>query len=218
MRLDKGHNENSTTCKPHQILVRWQFQGQWNVRAILRVWGRSEIHIGFWWRNQKKRHYIEGICRIFIILQITHSLLRGLENNVKMHPEEMGRHGMDKISVTQRWEKWQAFVNTVTKLWVPENDANFLITYLHAILGCDRHQVVVEVFAVLGYGTMSIFSDSVSVPSSRFKKPVLPEISWPLYKYRNVGTNYQSPLRIIPEERKHQLRSFVFKKNRTAWS
>ena len=49
--------------------------------------------------------------------------------NVKMHPEEIGRHGMDMISVTQHCVKWEAFVNTVTKLRVPENDDNFLITW-----------------------------------------------------------------------------------------
>jgi hypothetical protein len=49
--------------------------------------------------------------------------------NAKLHPKEIGRHGMDMISVTQHWVKWQDFCEHCIKLGVPENDANFLITW-----------------------------------------------------------------------------------------
>lgn len=122
-------------CVPNQILVlvRWQIKGQWNLRGILRVWGRSEIHTRFWWEHQKKEHYIEGLYRMHmpcIYYSPNHAITYAwFEESAKMHPEEIGRHGTDMISVTQHWVKWEAFVNTVTKLRVPENDDNFLIIW-----------------------------------------------------------------------------------------
>jgi len=41
------------------------------------------------------------------------------EDNIKMDPQEVGRGGMDCISLAQVRDGWWALVNTVMNLWVP---------------------------------------------------------------------------------------------------
>jgi hypothetical protein len=40
-------------------------------------------------------------------------------DNIKMDRREIGSGGMDWINLTEDRDKWRAFVNTVTNLWVP---------------------------------------------------------------------------------------------------
>jgi hypothetical protein len=41
------------------------------------------------------------------------------KDNIKMDLQEMGCAGMDWMELAQDRVRWRAFVNVVTKLWVP---------------------------------------------------------------------------------------------------
>jgi hypothetical protein len=48
------------------------------------------------------------------------------EDNIKMDLREVGCGDMDQIKLVQDRDRWQALVNAVMNLWVPENAGNFL--------------------------------------------------------------------------------------------
>jgi hypothetical protein len=113
--------------------------------------------------------------------------MRGLEKMLNAsRRNRTAWHGY-MTSVTPHWVKWEAFVNTITKLRVPENYANFLITWgeIWDILGCGRDEVVVEVFAVVDYCTgwgMSVNTPSpVRTTSRSWDKGVLTDLCLTLY-------------------------------------
>jgi len=51
---------------------------------------------------------------------------RRRQEDMKMDPQEVGYEGMDWIELAQDRERWQALVNAVTNLRVPQNAGNFL--------------------------------------------------------------------------------------------
>jgi len=48
------------------------------------------------------------------------------EDNIKMDLQEIGCGGMAWINLNQESNGWQAFINAVMNLQVPENAGNFL--------------------------------------------------------------------------------------------
>jgi hypothetical protein len=46
-------------------------------------------------------------------------------NDVKMCVTEMGWEGLNWMHLAQDRDKWQALVNTVMNLWVPQNSGSF---------------------------------------------------------------------------------------------
>ena len=50
------------------------------------------------------------------------------EENIMMNLQEVGYEGMDWIDRAQDRDRWQALVNAVMNLWVPQNVGNFLTT------------------------------------------------------------------------------------------
>jgi len=48
------------------------------------------------------------------------------EDNIKMNLQEVGCGCMDWIELTEVRDRWQALVNAVMNLWVPQNVGNFL--------------------------------------------------------------------------------------------
>jgi hypothetical protein len=51
---------------------------------------------------------------------------RRCEDNIRMDLREIGLGGMDWIDLAQDGDQWRALVNTVMKLWVPQNVGKFL--------------------------------------------------------------------------------------------
>jgi len=43
--------------------------------------------------------------------------------------KETGYKGVNWIHLALHWKQWQAFVNTVMSLWVPQERGNFLISW-----------------------------------------------------------------------------------------
>jgi hypothetical protein len=64
--------------------------------------GRRGMHIGIWWKSQKKRG---------------HQARRRWEDNIGMYLEEMT--STDWRDLAQDRDQWRALVNTVMKLRVP---------------------------------------------------------------------------------------------------
>jgi hypothetical protein len=48
------------------------------------------------------------------------------EDNIKMDLQEVGWGSMDSIEVAKGRDRWQALVNAVMNLWVPQIMGNFL--------------------------------------------------------------------------------------------
>jgi len=48
-------------------------------------------------------------------------------DNINMHLQEARFEGMDWIELAQDRDKWQALVNVVMNLWVPQNAGNLTI-------------------------------------------------------------------------------------------
>ena len=76
------------------------------------IWGRGEMHTGFWWGRLKEGDHLEDLgLEGRIILKLI------LKNTMWI---------MHWIDLTQDRVKWQAVVNVVMNLWVPLNARNFL--------------------------------------------------------------------------------------------
>jgi hypothetical protein len=67
------------------------------------VWGRREVHTGFWWGDPR-----EGLGRP----------RHRWEDNIKMDLHEVG-WVMDWIDLAQDRDRWRAVVNAVMNLRVP---------------------------------------------------------------------------------------------------
>ena len=69
------------------------------------MWGREEVHKGFWWGNLRERDHLEGpgVDRRIILKWIF----------------EKWDRCIDWICLTQDRDKWQAFVNAVMNFRVP---------------------------------------------------------------------------------------------------
>jgi hypothetical protein len=63
------------------------------------IWGRREIHTGFWWGNPKERDHLEQL---------------GIGGKVILKWE-----GVDWIHVAQDRDKWWVLVSMVMNLQVP---------------------------------------------------------------------------------------------------
>jgi len=48
-------------CTPHQILFGWSNREEWDRRRMWQVWGKGEVHTGFWWGNLRERDYLEHL-------------------------------------------------------------------------------------------------------------------------------------------------------------
>jgi len=48
------------------------------------------------------------------------------EDNIKMDLQEVGRGGMSWIDLAQDSDGWQALINAVKNLWIPQTAGNFL--------------------------------------------------------------------------------------------
>ena len=53
-------------------------------------------------------------------------LRRRWEDTIKMDLQEVGCGGMAWINLAQKSDGWQALINAVMNLWVPQNAGNFL--------------------------------------------------------------------------------------------
>jgi hypothetical protein len=70
------------------------------------VWGRREVHTGFWWGDPREGDHL-GRPR------------RRWEDNIKMDIREVGCGGMKWIELAQDRDRWRALVNVVMNLRVP---------------------------------------------------------------------------------------------------
>jgi len=69
------------------------------------VWGRGEVHTGFWWGNLSERDHLEdpGVDGRIILKRIFRKW----------------NGGMDWIGLSQDRDTWQALLNMVMNLQVP---------------------------------------------------------------------------------------------------
>ena len=69
------------------------------------VWGKGEVHKGFWWENLKERDHLEEL---------------GVNGRIKLKfLFKNWNGGMDWIDLTQHRERYRVCVNSVMKLRVP---------------------------------------------------------------------------------------------------
>ena len=70
---------------------------------VARTW-RGEVCTWFWWGNLRERDDWEDT---------------GVEDNIKVHLQEVGCGGMDWIGLAQDRDTWRVLVNAVMNLRVP---------------------------------------------------------------------------------------------------
>jgi hypothetical protein len=105
------HNEELTGlyCLTYIILVIKSRSMRW-AGHVARMGG--EVRTGFWWGNVRKRDHLEdpGVEGMIIL---------------RWNLRKWGG-GMDWIDLAQDRGRWQALVNAVMNLRVPQNEWNFL--------------------------------------------------------------------------------------------
>jgi hypothetical protein len=69
------------------------------------VWGRREVHIGFWWGDPREGDHLGD---------------PGVDGRIiKMDIREVGWEDMNWIDLAQDRDRWRALVNVVMNLRVP---------------------------------------------------------------------------------------------------
>ena len=58
---------------PHQTFL--DVQNKDRMVGACGIWGRNEIHTGFWWVNLKKRTFARPRCRWQYIIKIAHEYI-----------------------------------------------------------------------------------------------------------------------------------------------
>jgi len=48
-------------CFTVRILFGSSNQGRWDGSVMWHAWGRRIMHVGFWWRNLKRRNHLEDL-------------------------------------------------------------------------------------------------------------------------------------------------------------
>ena len=109
------HNEKINACISHQISFRWWSWEEWDGRGMQHVWGRGEMHIGFWSEYLRERKHLEDI---------------GVDGRIMLkRTYEVEWVRMDWIDLDQDRERWWTFVNAVVSLRGPQNAGNFLTSW-----------------------------------------------------------------------------------------
>ena len=69
------------------------------------VWGRGEVHTGFWWGNLRERDHLKD---------------PGVDGRIILKwMREFGWGGMDWLDRAEGTDRWRAVVNAAMNLWVP---------------------------------------------------------------------------------------------------
>jgi hypothetical protein len=71
--------------------------------------GTREIHTRFLWEKLKETDHLEDLAA---------------DGSVKLEFKETGLDELDWINLAQNMDKWQGVLNTIMKLWVPQNAGN----------------------------------------------------------------------------------------------
>jgi hypothetical protein len=77
-------------------------------RGMWSVWGRGEVHTGFWWRHLWGRYHFEDLgLHVKIIL--------------KLDIQEVWWDGVDCIDLSQDRDQWRGVVNAVMNILLCKN-------------------------------------------------------------------------------------------------
>jgi hypothetical protein len=96
---------------PHQTLLRWPNQEDWDGKNMYHAWGRREVRTWFWWGNLREADHLE---------------VTGLDGKIilKWIFEKWGG-GKDWIYLAQARDKGWTLLNAVMNFLVPKNARNF---------------------------------------------------------------------------------------------
>ena len=89
-------------CRLHQLLLGAIKSRRMRWAGHVALWGRQEVHTGFWWGDLTEGDYLEY-----------------LGSDGKMILKWVLRSGMDWIDLAQKRDRWRAVVNAIMNLRVP---------------------------------------------------------------------------------------------------